>query len=597
MDDPSTHIAALRLALRRDPHDLHVIASLARALMAEGRLNEARVQLGVLARLRPDDLALRFELARLDAARGKWPEALKVLQEAAAAWPQAATVRRAIGDLHMARGQPDRAEDAYRKALALDPSLESVHTSLGTSLFGQGRHEEAATAYQEAVHRSADDVEAANGLGAAWLALGRPDDAVFQLQATAARHPDHRATWINLGQALRAVADFAGAVDAHRRAVALDDNSAEAHDELALSLRAAHRPDEAMTAVDTAIALDPRLPLAHVHRGNLLAERNDHAGAIEAFRAALRLAPKLALARWNLSLSELALGRFADGWRNYEARWDCPEFPSPRRHFDRPRLTSTNAAKGKRVLVHAEQGLGDTIQFCRFLPALAATGATVIAEVPATLAPLVSRLPDIAVTVAGEPLPPFDAHLPMLSLPLLLERFAPDGTTVPYLGSPEPRSPGTVRRIGVVWAGGRAHANDRRRSLPLAALAPLFAVDGVEWVGLQKEIPEPDRATFDALVARHPQLLDGTRSADFGRTADLMATLDGVVAVDTAVAHLAGALALPTHLLLPFAADFRWMTGTTATDWYPTMSLHRASVMGDWASPIAAVVDRLRAAR
>ena len=448
-----------------------------------------------------------------------------------------ALVARAV-DAHR-RGELDAAERGYRAALDVAPG------------------------HPYALHY----------LGVVDYQRGRPTDALPRLTAAVARLPDEPEFHNNLGLVLAALDRHDEAIDAHRRALALQPNHAGAWTNLGLAFTAANRLDD----------------------------------AIGAFDRALELAPTLTEARFNRALALLAAGRFADGFRDYEARLAVPAFADPAWSPTVPRWDGSEP-RGRTILLVAEQGLGDAIQFVRLATALAARGARVIVQAPGALAALLRTVAGVAGVVApGEPLPPHDAWLPLLSLAGALGIDATSiPARVPYLAADASRrrdlaitlaAQGEVLRAGLAWAGNPRNTNDRRRSAPLTALAPLLSLPGVTWFALSKDDGEEQvRAVPEA---SHLVVLDARR--DFDGTAALVAELDLVVTVDTSIAHLAGALARPTFVLLPYHADWRWRTAREDSDWYPTVSLFRQPAPGDWASVVAkvsaAIVARAKATR
>ncbi len=313
------------------------------------------------------------------------------------------------------------------------------------------------------------------------------------------------------------------------------------------------------------------------------------------------LTPGFAQAHWNLGLALLAHGEFAEGWREYDWRLAIPELGGGLTAPAGPRWDGGDPA-GRTLLLTSEQGLGDTLQFIRFAAPLAARGARVLVRTQPALAGLLASAPGVAAVLgSGDALPAYDAHLPLLSVAGALGIDA--GTiprAVPYLACDPRLAPGIEAdlapwrdrlKVGLAWAGSRAHGNDRRRSCPLAALAPLLGMRGVAWFSLQKDDGEEQIARVPE--ARDLVLLDARR--DFERKAALIAALDLVVSVDTSTAHLAGALARPLWVLLPFAPDWRWQLDRGDSPWYPTARLFRQARAGDWPGVIADVQRALEA--
>ncbi|MGE5088824.1 MAG: DUF5672 family protein [Candidatus Levyibacteriota bacterium] len=440
------------------------------------------------------------------------------------------------------RGDIDAAERAYRAALATDPDQPLALHYLGVVLYQRGRLAEALPLLQRAATQVPEEPEFHNNLGLALAALDRNDDAVAAYRRSLALKPGHATAWNNLGLVLQAM---------------------------------------------------NRLP-----------------DAIDAFRQSLGVAPDFAAAHWNLALALLAHGHYAEGWREYEWRLRLPELGGRVAAPPAPRWQGGDLA-GKTLLVTTEQGLGDAIQFVRYAGTLAARGARVVVQAAARLQRLLASAPGVAATVAvGEPIPACDLSIPLLSVPGVLGIDADDrGCAAPYLRVDAARRREVamqvamqvatrvgaarreaLRRIGVAWSGSPHNANDRRRSLPLSALTPLFALPGIAWFSLQKGEGEEQLQQMPA-AASALALLDARNDLD--DTAALIDALDAVVSVDTSIAHLAGALGKPVFILLPYAPDWRWGTTGDTTPWYPTARLFRQPTTGDWASAVAALRDAL----
>ena len=359
------------------------------------------------------------------------------------------------------------------------------------------------------------------------------------------------------------------------------------------------RADAALACYARALAIAPRTVELHVNKGTALVALNRFEEALASFAAAAVIDPERAEAHYNAGLVRLRLGQFAAGWKNYEWRWRKADWAARRRDFSEPLWLGETPIEGRTILLHAEQGFGDTLQFVRYVPLVARRGANVILECPVELTRLLQDIKGIARIVArGDALPSFDLHCPLFSLPLAF------GTTletipsaVPYIKASEPllrkwatRLPGIARpRVGLVWSGSAAHLNDHNRSIPLRDLVPILRLDGLHFMSLQREV---DAA--DAAVAREYGVTSlGHEFQDFSDTAAVVAMLDLVIAVDTSVAHLAGAMGKAVALLLPFSADWRWLLDRTDSPWYPTMRLFRQTAIGDWDGVIGRVRQEL----
>ncbi len=458
----------------------------------------------------------------------------------------------------------------------------------GNRLFAQGRLDEAAAVYERVLRSHPDLGGAHSNLGNVRMMQGRLDEAIQCYRRAVALAPGFAGAHSNLGAALQRQGFLDEAAACHRRALALMPTHPQAHNNLGNVRHEQGRPDEAAAHYQDALALNPDFAEAHNNLGLARKEMGRLDEAVTCYRRALALRPDYAEAHYNLAAALLHAGAFEEGWREHEWRWRTPQMVPAKRGFHQPQWRG-EAGGGRTVLLHAEQGLGDTLQFCRYAPLAAARGWRVVMEVQKPLVRLLGGLAGVDRVIArGEALPPFDVHCPMLSLPLA---FGTTVTTipadVPYLNVPN--APGGAEgmvRIGVVWAGNprpllpMAAATDRRRSMPPEALAPLFDLPGVSFISLQKDHPTP---------AGFP-LADGLADAiDFADTAAVIAGLDLVVSVDTAVAHLAGAMGKPVWLLDRFDPCWRWLRGRDDSPWYPTARIFRQARPGDWDGVILAV--------
>ncbi len=514
---------------------------------------------GRLQRLLLDGVA-HHRAGRLDAAAGCY----RAVLEAA---PRTADACHLLAAVAHQQGNHAAAVDLARRAIRVDPKNAAYRNTLGAALLGLGRAEEAVAAFRLALGRQPAYPEALNNLGNALMRLHRREEAIAAYRAALAARPDYPQAHNNLAGALREQGDLRAAEASYRAALSADPGYASALANLARVLHEQGRYEAALAACDEALALAPDHPEARGNRAVVL----------------------------------LTLGRFAEGWGDYEARWRVDGFTTPRRTFDRPAWDGSDLA-GRTLLLHAEQGLGSAIQFARYAPLIAERfQGSVVLEAQVPLRRLFATLPGaggrVTVIERGAPPPAFDVHAPLLSAPGLTGTDAQSiPAQVPYLAADpadlaawRERFGGDGLRLGVVWSGNPAHANDRNRSMPAAALAPLADVPGVRLFSLQVGGPMADIAAFPpgAIVDLAPDL------SDFAVTAAALSHLDLVVSVDTAVAHLAGALARPVWLLVPFIPEWRWQLERPDSPWYPTMRLFRQASPGDWTGVVRRVVAAL----
>jgi tetratricopeptide (TPR) repeat protein len=470
-----------------------------------------------------------------------------------------------LGQIHYRRGRLDTALAYFQEALKCDLSRADGFASLGLVFHTLRDFARALTSYEQGLRLDSDNAELLNGRGVSLLELRRPCEALACFDRVLASHPDHADALGNRGNALLRLNRVNEAVAAYERALELAPQNAPLLANRAAALRRLDRPHEALMSAVKALAIKPDFA---------------HARFVEA-------------------VARLSLGDFAAGWAAYEARWHVGWLASQRRDYGAPLWLGKEPLAGKTILLHAEQGLGDTIQFARYAPLLSAQGAAVVLEVQQPLLRLLSNLPGVAKVVARNgPSPHYDFHCPLLSLPLACgTTLATIPAEIPYIAPHEAdvgrwreRVPRQRPSIGLVWSGERSHDNDLNRSMRFETLLPLFALPGVAFVSLQHEVREEDRGLLES---RSDVVRIGGEFKDFADTAAAIAALDAVIAVDTAVAHLAGAMGKPLFLLLPYAADFRWLRGRNDSPWYPSARLFRQQEFGDWASAVSVLPQEL----
>jgi Tfp pilus assembly protein PilF len=470
-----------------------------------------------------------------------------------------------LGFIHLQRGRRTEAIGFLTKAVKADTGSVDAISNLGLALHGAGRFEEAIAYYRNALALAPRHAEILYNLGNAFLALDHVSDALAGYDEALANNPAHVGARVNRGNTL---------------------------------LRF-NRPADALASYDQALAALPDHPQILTNRGHALRRLDRPHEALASFEAALKKSPDFPEAHFEAALAHLTLGDFKAGWKAYEWRWKTNAFADKRRTFRQPLWLGDAPLSGKTILLHAEQGFGDTLQFIRYAPLVAERGARVICEVQPELVSLPAPLGGIEVVAKGNALPHFDLHCPLLSLPLAFgTELAAIPAKIPYLAAPSARvanwrdrlPPGNLR-AGVVWSGSLAHKNDANRSIPLAKFASLLAKLPFACFSLQREMRDADREVLQRL----PNLVDlGPELSDFTDTAAVISLLDVVISVDTAVAHLAGALGKPVVILLPHAADFRWLRDRRDTPWYPTAKLLRQPAFGDWDSAISRLGDELR---
>jgi Flp pilus assembly protein TadD len=515
-----------------------------------------------------------------------------------AASPNDAEALFAFGNALWWNGEHDAALAALTRAIEIRPDHAEARNNLGNALVELGRAEESVPHYRAALAIRPGHAPTLYNLGNALLASGEAEEAEARFRAALAIMPNHAGALNNLGNVLRAQGRTTEAEASYRQAVALRPDAAGSHNNLGSALLALHRPAEAAACFMEALRLLPDYAEACNNLGGALLAMDRPEEAASLFHRAYELDPEQVQARFGEALALLSLGRFAEGWDAYESRWLDPRFTEGVRTYDTPRWEGEDIA-GRTILLHCEQGLGDTIQFVRYAPMVRALGARVVLEAQAPLLPLLPGFADV-VLAEGADLPPHDFHCPLLTLPCL---FGTDlgsiPADIPYLAADrrlaaawrQRLGPATRPRVGVAFSGSADHPEDALRSIPAALLRPLLAVPGVEFHVVQKDIRTEDAAALREM----PEVrVHADRLETFAETAALLTRMHLIVSVDTSLAHLAGAMGLPVWVLLQSNADFRWLRGRTDSPWYPTLHLFRQARALQWEREISRVAEAVR---
>ena len=505
----------------------------------------------------PDNSAARVNLANALWAQGNVGAARHEAEAAVAAMPALAEAWIILGAIRLDSGMTLPAVQAYAEACLLTPHAIAAPAGLAAAYLAAGQLKAAADAAAVALALDPHHAHAMMTLGTAFAAMGKPEAAIMIFDKALHANPRHPRMFLNRGNAW------------------LDLDQLE----------------QAEADIRAAITMDPLLKEAHASLGFLLTVQGNAQGAKAACEAALKLDHDFAVAHWNLGVAALLDGDFVKGFAAYEWRKRHPVFGAAFTQGDMPDWTGESLA-GKHLLVRAEQGLGDAIMLARFLPCLAAQAGRVTLHCAPCLAPLLRQL-DVPVVPMDQPPPCHDYAVDQMSLPHLLGLtqdiiplaegyLAADPARAKYWQAILPRHDGR-RRIGLVWAGNPLHHNDRRRSLPAGVLQPLLALPDTQFISLQ----------LGPRAGEYPILDIAPLLTDFAETAAVVAQLDAVVTVDSAVAHLAGALGVPCHVLLSAAVDWRWQLNRRDTPWYRSVRLYRQNRLGDWSKPAHDVLDAL----
>lgn len=496
-----------------------------------------------------------------------------------------------LEDLH----RHNEAQTNYLHAIALQPQYADAHYNLGLSYYRQGHLQSSIDCFRSALTCNQKLPAAWNNLGVALMELKNYPAAELSLKMAIQLSPDYTEALLNLGNLLQKTGKHAEARIHVEKALRLKPDYAEAWNTLGVIFDNLDLPD-AIACFREALQYKPIYPEAISNLGRTLSLVGAGEEGIALLRKAISLKPDFADAHWNLAFALLLHGQYLEGWREHEWRWKMKNLRSPKRNFSQPLWQGENL-KGKRLLLHAEQGFGDAIQFSRFIPMAETSEATIILEVREPVRRLMTGIPGVSQIVSyGDPLPDFDAHCPLMSLPLVFGTMLdniPPPLEFPSLAvslSQAKTSDTGPLKVGLVWAGNPEHGLDRRRSIPLKALLPLKDISGVSYFCAFKgpaatQTPELDFQISDLC----------SEAKDFFDTAKEIAKLDLVISVDTAVAHLAATLGKPVWLLISHTPDWRWLSGREDSPWYPSMRIFRQRSLGDWNSLIMQVAQELSA--
>jgi len=563
--DALTHYDAA-IALKSD--HAHAYCNRAVVLGLLKRLPEALASYDHAIAIDPCDLIAHCNRAMLLIGLGNKDAALAGFNTAIALDPQCFPAHFGCGALLQERQQWTASLAAYDRAIAVNPGDALTHYNRGCVLKELEQWHAAVLGFERAIALNPDFALAHANRAVLLQQLGQFEAALADYDRAVALNPASAATWFNRGTVLTALDDLAASLQSYERAIALQADNADAHLNHACTLQN--------------MGLLPQ--------------------AIEGYRRAIGINPELPEAHYNLALASLTIGDFATGWREYEWRWRAKGGPIYRekRTFGPPLWLGQEEIAGKTLLLYGEQGLGDSLQFCRYVDRVARLGARVVLEVPAPLVDLCARLPGVALSIPyGSPLPPFDCQCPLMSLPLV---FATTLETIPSTSGYLKSDPSKVAvwqqrlgarsrpRIGLTWSGNQTAGTNRKRHFPLSSLLPHLPA-GFDYFCLQTDVVAADQQTLahSPTILRFEHLL-----RDFSDTAALCECMDLVVSIDTSVAHLSCGLGKSTWVLLAHVADWRWLLDREDSPWYASARLFRQASPGDWQGVFERVAVRLR---
>ncbi|MFB2922299.1 tetratricopeptide repeat protein [Aerosakkonema funiforme] len=496
---------------------------------------------------------------------------------------------------YLETGKYAQAEKIYFQLVEQEPTNPIAYKNLGNVLYSQGKLKEAIASYQQGIELEPNDAITYYHLGNTFHQLNRLEEAIAHYQQSLAISPNSPIVLNNLGNSLQRQGKFEEAIACYQQSITLDSHNALTYNNLGSLFNSQGKMEEALACFQQGLNLEPNNVESYNNLAVFYQKHRQYEKALECCDRAIEIEPNYADAHWNRALILLRLGDYERGLIEYEWRWQRKE--NLPRFLPKPVWDGSNI-EGKTILLQAEQGIGDIIQFIRYVPLVVKLGARVIVECHQLLVRLLKNVEGIDKVVAiGQTLPEFDVYIPLLSVPRLL------GTTletipakIPYIAPlkevrfPLDVSDGSYLKVGIVWAGNPKHLDDRKRSTSLQQFLPIFNISHITFYSLQKG----PKAAEISEISLPINLVDlNSKINDFADTAAVIAQLDLVITVDTAVAHLAGAMGKPVWVLLCYNPDWRWMSDREDTPWYPSVRLFRQNRSGDWQEVLERVAQTL----
>lgn len=593
-------IQMINRAIAMQPDSADALVNRGVMLMALGDMDRAILDYRRAVELQPNNPAALDNLGCALRALGKLDESIEAHQQSTQLMPKSLNCWNNLGISLQLKGRFVEAADAFEHMLQLSPDQPEALENLGNVRRAQHRLDESISCLRRANELRPKSNETLVNLAASLIEADFLDEAIADLREALLSHPESSQAHHNLGLAFRKKGELEEAANEYQLALQQRPVFPNAWRDFGQALQLLGRTEEAVAAYQKAIDQKPDYAEAHSSLGTALTELQQLSPAIESFERAVDLAPDYALAHFNLGQARLTVGEWESGWAEQEWRWKAPELEIARPIVRFPQWSGEPLA-GKRILLFGEQGFGDVIQCARYVHHVVERGGRVVLLVQPPLRRLLSRLPGIEdCLIHGMQGGEFDFECPLFSLPHVLKMPDPaSAAKTPYLSvDPELaekwakilKNDGDRLQVGLVWAGRAGHRNDRNRSIGLGRLRDLLNVKNVVFHSLQTGDPT-SQLTELGLGSTLKEL--GSQLTDFAETAAAIDQLDLVITVDTAAAHLAGALSKPVWVLLPFFSDWRYMLNRSDNPWYPTMRLFRQPRPGDWSEPLARVAGEL----
>lgn len=597
---------AFRQILKKDHKNPEAYYYLGRILHAKGQPDEAVVYFKKVTELSPGFAPAYFSLGNIFQSQGLLDDAIAQYKRAIDLNPGVAVAYNNLGNVLQEKSQFDEAISCYEKAVQLDPNLTMAYGNLAKAYYSsgiifmeKGQTDHAIDCFMKSLHLNPDDHDVHYNLGVLYQKRGDVDKAMNCYEEIIRRNPLHANTLNAIGSVLQEEGKIDEAEGYYRKALQINTNMPEALNNLGTVLKERGQTDESELLYSKALQVNPEFVAALNNLGTLLREKGQLEDAEMFYKRAIDIVPDFTEAHWNRAFTNLLAGNFSEGWKEYEWRWKIQDHYLP--SLSQP-LWDGSDIRGRTILLHAEQGLGDTIQFIRYAPLVASMGAKVIVVCQKELSRIVQTVENIGHVVAyGDALPYFEIHCPLMRLPMIFQTTLETiPVKIPYMSAAPSlvaqwkqriRNDSSMFKIGLAWAGRPTHVDDRNRSCPLELLLPLIKLDNITLYSLQKGsvARQIENLPRGVKIIDYVQMLH-----DFYDTAALIENLDLVITVDTALAHLTGALGKSVWTLLRYAPDWRWLLNREDSPWYPTMRLFRQQSPGDWKGVVERVTGSIK---
>jgi len=568
------------------------------SLHQQGNLIDAAKLYQQVLEAEPQNVDALNLLGLIYQAAGEFESAITLIGQACALAPDYYAPAVNLGNVYQEAGRLDEAMDTFRMAITINPESAAAYNNLASCLNDKDLHEDALAACVDGLKRDAGMGDLHVNMGNALLGLGKAEESLKSFEkAIKFGGQNNPNAWFNMGNALGDLDRYEEACTAFAKAIALEDGNPQMLYNYANALQQEYRFAEAVPLFERAIERLPGYVDAYCNLASAYQSLGNAPKAVNLLRQALKDEPDSVDLHWNLSLALLQSGQYQEGWAEYEWRWETPTFADFRREFDKPQWDGGDL-DGQTILIHAEQGFGDGVQFIRYAPLVAAKGGRVIVECRAQLNRLFTSLDGVAQVIdLGADLPEYDVHAPVMSLPFLFKTAVDTiPAAIPYLKVPSETAlapedlNGEGLKVGLVWAGSPTRRDNLKRSCPMAALADLISIPGATFYSLQVG---PFEAQLDELPEDAKVVNLAPNLKDFADTAAALDSMDVLVSVDTGVLHLAGALGKPVLAMMSQPTGFLWMDERTDSPWYPTARLFRQQTIGEWGDVIDGVKGAL----